>query len=75
MAGKSFEENLKRLEEIVSRLEDGDTTLEESMRLFEEGMKLARKCSEELDKAERKVEILIGDGKGGIKTEPFPAEE
>lgn len=71
MADKSFEKDLARLEEIVRRLEGEDVSLEESMRLFEEGVKLSRLCSGTLDKAERKVEMLIKDEKGEIKTEPF----
>ncbi len=75
MAKKSYEENLKRLEEIVARLENEEVSLEESMKLFEEGVKLARLCNEELDKAEQKVEILLKDSEGKIKTEPFTPGE
>lgn len=75
MAKESFEKDLKRLEEIVAKLEEGETTLDESMKLFEEGIKLSRLCSEKLDKAEKKVEILIRDEKGEVKTEPFEPDE
>jgi len=75
MAKDTFEKDLKKLEEIVAKLEDGDVQLEESMKLFEEGVKLSRLCSERLDKAEKKIEILTKDDKGEIKSEPFQIDE
>jgi exodeoxyribonuclease VII small subunit len=60
----SFETALQRLEEIVRRLEDGEISLDESLSLFEEGIRLTRYCSDKLDAAEGKLEILLGfDGK------------
>jgi exodeoxyribonuclease VII small subunit len=61
----SFEESSKRLARIVEQLEAGDLPLERSLELFEEGVRLARAAQERLDRAERRVEELIGvDGKG-----------
>lgn len=57
-----FEEALARLEEIVRLLEQGESTLDESLNLFEEGVKLARFCSNKLDEAEGKIEIMIKEG-------------
>lgn len=74
MAKDSFEKDLKRLEDIVAKMEEGDVPLDESMKLFEEGVKLSRLCSERLDKAEKKVEIITADKKGNITTKPFEAE-
>lgn len=68
----SFEESLKQLETIVDKLEKGDLPLEESLRLFEEGMKLSAGCKQELDAAEGKVQLLIKQRDGSLKTEPFP---
>lgn len=67
----SFEESLKQLETIVDKLEKGDLPLEESLRLFEEGMKLSAGCKQELDAAEGKVQLLIKQRDGSLKTEPF----
>lgn len=75
MTQDNFEKDLKKLEEIVAKLEGGDVQLDESMKLFEEGVKLSRICSERLDKAEKKIEILTKDDKGGIKSEPFEIDE
>ena len=67
---ESFEDALKRLEEIVQRMESGDLALEDSLGLFEEGVRLTRVCSQRLDEAEKKIELLTQDDKGGVKTEP-----
>jgi len=74
MAKDSFEKDLKRLEDIVAKMEAGDVPLDESMKLFEEGVKLSRLCSERLDKAEKKVEIITADKNGNITTRPFKAD-
>jgi exodeoxyribonuclease VII small subunit len=66
---ESFEDALKRLEEIVQRMESGDLALEDSLGLFEEGVRLTRVCSQRLDEAEKKIELLTRDEKGGVKAE------
>ena len=71
----SFEESLKRLETVVDQLEKGELTLEDSLKLFEEGVNLTANCKQELDAAEGKVQMLIKQRDGSIKTEPFPTEK
>lgn len=71
----SFEESLKKLETIVDQLEKGDMTLEDSLKLFEEGVGLSAACKKELDEAEGKVQILIKQRDGSLKTEPFPTDK
>ncbi len=71
----SFEESLKKLQAIVDQLEEGDLGLEESLKLFEEGVSLSAACKKELDEAEGKVEMLIKQRDGSLKTEPFPPEK
>lgn len=56
----SFEEATRRLSQIVSELEGGDLPLDRSLALFEEGVRLARAAEERLDRAERRVEELLG---------------
>ena len=78
MAEQNFEKALEELEGIVQKLEEGDFKLNESLKLFEKGVKLARFLREELEKAERKIEILLKDEKGEVKSKPFdfkPTEE
>lgn len=71
----TFEESLKKLETIVDQLEKGDLPLEDSLKLFEEGVGLSAVCKQELDAAEGKVQALIRQRDGSLKTEPFPAEK
>jgi exodeoxyribonuclease VII small subunit len=71
MSEKSFEKSLAELEQIVEKMEEGGLSLNESLALFEKGVKLARFLREELDKAEKKIAILLKDEKGETKEEPF----
>jgi exodeoxyribonuclease VII small subunit len=71
MTSQSFEKALEDLENIVEKLEKGGLPLNESMALFEKGVKLARYLRDELEKAEKKVEILLKDEKGEIKEKPY----
>ncbi len=75
MSTERFEDALKKLEIIVNKLEDGNLSLEESLELFEEGVRLSRFCSQKLDEAEKKVEILTKDKDGELKTKPFILQE
>jgi exodeoxyribonuclease VII small subunit len=75
MTNLTFEKALAELEEIVAKLEKGGISLNESLALFEKGVKMSRFLKAELDKAERKVEILLKDEKGGLKAEDFDAGE
>jgi exodeoxyribonuclease VII small subunit len=68
----SFEESLKKLETIVDQLEKGDLSLEDSIKLFEEGVGLSAVCKKELEEAEGKVQMLVKQRDGSLKTEPFP---
>ena len=71
----TFEESLKKLETIVDKLEKGDLPLEESLRLFEEGVDLSAVCKKELDEAEGKVQMLLKQRDGSLKTVPFLPEK
>jgi exodeoxyribonuclease VII small subunit len=68
---EKFEDALEKLEKIVAQLEEGDISLEESLKLFEEGIRLSRFCSQKLDEAEKRVEILLKDKDGELIREPF----
>jgi exodeoxyribonuclease VII small subunit len=75
MATEKFETSLKKLEEIVKRLEGGSISLEDSLKAFEEGVKHAAFCSQKLDEAERRVEVLLKRKDGTFSREPFEPEE
>jgi len=75
MTNLTFEKALAELEQIVAKLEKGGISLNESLALFEKGVKMSRFLRGELDKAERKVEILLKDEKGNLKAEDFEADD
>jgi exodeoxyribonuclease VII small subunit len=75
MTNMTFEKALAELEQVVAKLEKGEISLNDSLALFEKGVKLARFLRGELDKAERKVEILLKSEKGGMKAEDFDPDQ
>ncbi len=74
MEEKSFEENMEQLENIVTELEKGELNLEESVKKFEQGINISKKCNDILEKAEKKITILLRQD-DEIKEENFEAEE
>jgi len=56
---KTFEERLSRLENLNDTMREGKIPLEEAVSLFEEGIKLAKGLEKDLNKIERKIEILV----------------
>ena len=71
----SFEDNMKKLEEIAVELERGNLDLDTSVSKFEEGMKLSKECSEMLEKAEKKITMLIKGENGELAEENFVQNE
>lgn len=74
MENESFEKNLAELEAIANELERGNLSLEKAIETFERGIKLSKECSEKLDKAEKKINILV-QTENGLVEEDFVAEE
>lgn len=71
----SFEDKMKKLEEIANELEKGELNLDDSVSKFEEGMKLSKECSQMLEKAEKKITMLIKDEDGNISEDKFVQNE
>ena len=69
----NFEDIMKQLEIIANELEKGNLNLDESVKKFEEGIKLSKKCNEILEKAEKKISILINNG-DEVEENDFKAE-
>ena len=59
-----FEAAMERLSKVVSELEAGKVDLQTSLSLYEEGMKLVRALSDELDKAQARIEKVGESGAG-----------
>ena len=77
MAGKdikTFEQSLNELEVIATELEKGELSLEDAIMMFEKGMKLSKECSEKLDNAEKRINILVQNENGEISEENFEIE-
>ncbi len=80
--GQPFEASLTQLDEIVAALEDGRLPLDDALALFERGVGLARRCQEQLDNAELRVERLriendLGDSVAGatFRLETFDEDD
>jgi exodeoxyribonuclease VII small subunit len=64
MAEIKFEDALKKLQKLVDDLENGDLSLDEALKKYQEGIELARVCSERLDHAKKRIELLVKNKKG-----------
>lgn len=63
-APNTFENGLARLEDLVNQLENDELSLDDSLKAFEEGMGLVKKLTGQLNEANRKIEILVGERNG-----------
>jgi exodeoxyribonuclease VII small subunit len=70
---RKFEDDLKELETIVNRLDSGELPLEESIAAFERGVGLVKRLNQRLDEVEKKVEVLMRDAQGELRTTPLVA--
>jgi exodeoxyribonuclease VII small subunit len=64
MAEIKFEETLKKLEKIVDDLEKGNLSLDEALKKYQEGIELSRACSQRLENAKKKIDVLVKNKKG-----------
>ncbi len=71
MKKPDFEISLKELEGIVEQLETSDLALDETLAKYEKGIKIYKQCYQILEKAEKKVNILLKNSTGDIRTEEF----
>ena len=59
----TLEEAFAQLEEITGRLEDEKISLEDSFAQYQKGMQLLKYCNDSIEKIEKKVLVLNGEGK------------
>lgn len=59
----TLEEAFSQLEAVTKALEQEDISLEESFAVYQQGMKLLQYCNDSIDKVEKKVLVLNGEGK------------
>lgn len=58
----SLEEGFSRLEETIKRLEAEDVSLEDAFKAYGEGMMLLEHCNKQIDRVEKQVKKLAGNG-------------
>ena len=65
----SVEEAFAALEQIVQNMEDESISLENSFSCYEAGIRLVRYCSGRIDRVEKKVQMLRGEGEAPMEDE------
>jgi exodeoxyribonuclease VII small subunit len=73
-AQPTFESSIERLEAIVEQMESDSLPLEELLVRYEEGLKLVKFCSEKLDAAEKRIEIISRDANGKARLVEFESK-
>ena len=69
-----FEQALGELERIVEKLEQGEVPLDESLKLYEKGVKAYRLCRKVLDRAEKRIQVLVRDADGSLSLKDTEGE-
>ncbi len=58
----TLEEAFEKLEETIEKLEAEDITLEDSFKEYKQGMEILKFCSDKIDRVEKKVMKIEGNG-------------
>ena len=58
----TLKEAFAKLDEVTKKLEAADISLEDSFLVYQEGMQLLKYCNDSIDKVEKKVLMLNGEG-------------
>lgn len=69
-----FESALEKLQKIVEDLEKGGLSLDKTLSEFSQGMKLLNFCHQKLDKAEKKIELMLKEDNEFKEEVPFDSE-
>ena len=72
-APESLAAELQRLEEIVRKLEADDVDLDDALAIFEEGVRRLRAARDRLAQAELKVQSVLQDADGTLRTNDLDA--
>ena len=70
----TLETAMQRVSEIVASMENGDMPLEKLIESYEEGIGLVKSCHENLDAAEKRIQIIARNARGEVSLEDFDAE-
>ncbi len=73
---KKFEQHLQEVEQAVKSLEGGRLGLEESIEKYEQGIKALRECYAILERAEKKIQVLVREKDGSLAARDLePSDE
>jgi len=72
---RSLETSMQRISEIVTAMEEGNLPLEKLIDCYEEGIGLVKDCQEKLDAAEKRIQIITRDARGGVGLAEFEEQE
>lgn len=61
------EEAFAALEQIIQKMEEDSISLEDSFSCYETGIRLVRYCSGRIDRVEKKVQMLRGEGEAPLE--------
>lgn len=59
---ESLEEGFAQIEEMIARLEQADISLEDAFYTYEKGMKKLKECNDKIEKVEKQMLVLNGQG-------------
>jgi exodeoxyribonuclease VII small subunit len=68
---KNFEQALSQLEGIIAKMESDELPLDDLLVRYEEGIKLIGFCTEKLQAAEKRIQIVTEKSKGKPTLEDF----
>lgn len=66
---------MQRISEIVNAMEEGSLPLEKLIDCYEEGIGLVKDCQEKLDAAEKRIQIITRDARGGVALSEFEEQD
>ena len=58
----TIEESFTEINRIIAEMEDGSQSLEEALASFEARIKLIKQCNKQIDKVEKKIQVLSESG-------------
>lgn len=67
----TFEQAMERLDEIVSAMESDRMPLDEMVSSYEEGTQLLQLCTQRIDKARQRIEVISLKAGGEAELTPF----
>jgi exodeoxyribonuclease VII small subunit len=72
-APHTLESAMQRIAEIVTTMETAELPLEKLIDAYEEGVGLVKNCQEKLDAADKRIQTITRNARGGISLEDFEA--